>query len=170
MNWLAFAILSYVALGVQVALRGFVEVGGAGPNFVLLVVVFLAINGTRDQSLIGSFVLGLMQDLLTLHPIGTWAVAYALVAVFVFSTQEIVYRDHPLTHFSLALLGGILCGVVLTLHAWLYPMIHGNGSTQGGVVAGFFGGALYTAILAPILIGPLQRMKALFGFRRLRKG
>lgn len=165
MNWLAFAILSYVALGVQVALRGFVEVGGAGPNIVLLVVVFLAINGTRDQSLIGGFVLGIMQDLLTLHPIGTWAVAYALVAMFVFSTQEIVYREHPLTHFSLALLGGILCGVVLTLHHWLYPMIHGKGSEQGGAVA-FFGSALYSAVLAPILIGPLQRMKGAFGFRR----
>jgi len=102
--------------------------------------------------------------MLTLHPIGTWAVAYGLVGMFVASTQEVVYRGHPLTHFSLALLGGILCGVVLTFHEWVYPMIHGKGSGQGGAVA-LFAGALYTAILAPIVLGVLQRMKSTFGFR-----
>jgi rod shape-determining protein MreD len=165
MNWLAFSILSYIALGVQVALSGYIEIGGAGPNFVLLAVIFLAVNGTRDQALLGGFFLGLLQDLLTLHPMGTWAVAYALVAVFVVSMQEVVYREHPLTHFSLALLGGIMCGVVLTFHGWIYPILHGQAAAHGGVV-GFFGSALYTAVLAPILLGPLQRMKTVFGFKR----
>jgi rod shape-determining protein MreD len=165
MRWLAYLILSYLALGVQLALSGYVEIGGAAPNLILLVVIFLAVNAPREQALLGAFLLGLMQDMLTLHPIGTWAVAYGLVAMFVVSMQEVVYRDHPLTHFSLALLGGILCGVVLTFHEWVYPMLHGKGAGQGGAVS-LFAGALYTAVLAPIVLGILQRMKTTFGFRR----
>jgi rod shape-determining protein MreD len=164
MRWLSYFILAYLALGVQLALSGYIEIGGAGPNFVLLVVILLAVNGAREQALLGSFFLGLMQDLLTLHPMGTWAVAYALVAMFVLSTQEVVYREHPLTHFFLALLAGILCGVVLTFHAWVYPLLH-KGSTPG-TATGVFASAVYTAVLAPIVLGVLQRMKGAFGFRR----
>src|SRR4051812_9292576 len=98
MRWIPYFILAYIALGVQVALYGFFEVRNSAPNLVLLVVVFLAVNGGREAVLLGSFLLGLMQDLLTLQPLGTWAVCYSLVAMFVLSTQEIVYREHPLTH------------------------------------------------------------------------
>jgi rod shape-determining protein MreD len=165
MRWLSYFILAYVALGVQIALDGFFDFKGVTPNLVLLVVIFLAVNGGREPVLLGSFILGIMQDLLTLHPLGTWAVTYTLVAMFVLSTQEIVYREHPLTHFSLALTGGILCGVVLTIHGWIYPLLHGPGTGHGGGIA-LFTSAIYTAVLAPIVLGVLQRMKRAFAFRR----
>jgi rod shape-determining protein MreD len=169
MHWLSYFILAYVALGVQVALNGggFIDVKGAAPNFVLLVVIFLAVNGGREPVLLGAFLLGLMQDLLTLHPLGTWAVTYSLVAMFVLSTQEIVYREHPLTHFSLALSGGILCAIVLTLHGWIYPLFHGRTGADTAVgPVGLFASSIYTAILAPIVLGVLQRMKRAFSFRK----
>jgi rod shape-determining protein MreD len=165
MRWISYFILAYVALGCQVALRGFFEVRDSAPNLVLIVVIFLAVNGGREPVLLGAFLLGLMQDLLTLHPLGTWAVIYSVVAMFVLSTQEVVYREHPLTHFSLALTGGIIAGVVLTIHGWLYPMLHGRDTAQAGVV-GFFLSAVYTAVLAIFVLGVLQRMKKAFAFRR----
>jgi len=165
MRWLSYFILAYIALGVQIALVGFFEVRDSAPNLVLLVVIFLAVNGGREPVLLGSFILGVMQDLFTLHPLGTWAVTYTLVAMFVLSTQEIVYREHPLTHFSLALTGGILCGVVLTIHGWIYPLLHGPSTGHGGGIA-LFTSAIYTAVLAPIVLGLLQRMKRAFAFRR----
>ncbi len=165
MRWISYFILAYLALGVQIALRGFFDIRYAVPNLVLLVVIFLAVNGGREAVLLGSFLLGLMQDLLTLHPMGTWAVTYSLVAMFVLSTQEIVYREHPLTHFSLALTGGILCGVVLTIHGWVYPLLHGKSGVHTGSV-GYFTSAIYTALLAPIVLGILQRMRRAFAFRR----
>jgi rod shape-determining protein MreD len=167
MRWPAYFILAYLALGVQIALTGFVDVRGVEPNVVLLVVVFLALNGTREAVLLGAFLLGLMQDLLTLQPMGTWAFSYGLVAMSVLSTQEIVYRDHPMTHFFLALSGGIMCGVVLTVHGWIYPLLHGGAAAPGGgSAATHFGAALYTALLAPVVLGVLQRAKGVFGFRR----
>ena len=165
MRWLAYLVLAYLVLGIQLAISGYVEIGGAAPNLILLVVIFLGVNGVREQVLLGCFLLGVMQDMLTLHPIGTWAVAYGLVALFVVSTQEVVYKEHPLTHFSLALMGGILCGVIMSIHEWVYPMLHGKGSAQVSSVA-LFASAVYSAVLAPIVLGILQRMKGTFGFRR----
>jgi rod shape-determining protein MreD len=165
MKWLPYFILAYLILGFQIGLRGFVEFKGAAPNLVLIVVIFLALNAPREPALLGCFLLGMMQDLLTLHPVGTWAVAYGLVAYFVLSTQEVVYPEHPLTHFSMTLAGGILCAVVLSLHAWLYAWFHGKNNGQSQAV-GLFASALYSAILAPFILGMLQRMKGAFGFRR----
>jgi hypothetical protein len=50
MRWLPFFILAYVALGLQVALRGFIEVKDAMPYFPLMVVVYLGINGQPSCS------------------------------------------------------------------------------------------------------------------------
>jgi rod shape-determining protein MreD len=170
MRWLTYLILAYLALGLQVGLRGFIEVRGATPNFVLMAVVFLALNGAREPVLIASFLLGLMQDLFTQQPMGTWAIAYSLVGASVWSTQEIVYPKHPLTHFSLTLLGGILAGVVLTIHGWLYPLIHGRESGVGaaGVIGLYLASALYSALLAPLFLGVLQRMRKAFAFNKRR--
>ena len=167
MRWLTYFMLAYIALGMQVALRGYVEVKDAMPYIPLIVVVFLGINGAREPVLMGSFLLGLMQDLFTLQPLGTWALCYSLVALSVLSVQEIVYRDHPLTHFTLALTGGILCAVVLTTQSWIYPLLHG-GAHRGLGVLGHLASALYTAILAPLVLGVLQRMRGAFGFRKQR--
>ena len=177
MRWLTYFILAYFALGIQVALRGFVDIKGAEPNLVLLVVIFVAVNASREAAVLGAFMLGVMQDLLTLQPMGVWAVCYGLVALFVISTHEIVYRDHPLTHFSLALAGGVLCTVVLLIHGWVYPWIWGRGDPAGPhnpeMVPTFrpgalnlLAGALYTAVLAPFVLGGLQRVKKAFAFRR----
>ena len=172
MRWLPYFILAYLALGLQVGLRGFAEVRGATPNFVLMIVVFLGINGAREPVLIASFLLGLMQDLFTQQPPGTWAIAYSLVGASVWSTQEIVYPKHPLTHFSLTLLGGILAGVVLTIHGWIYPLIHGRESggvgAAGEAIGVYLASALYSAVLAPLFLGVLHRLRKAFAFSRRR--
>lgn len=168
MRWVTYFILAYIALGLQVGLSGpgYIDIKGAAPNFVLLVVIFIGVNGGREPTLLGAFLLGLMQDLLTLYPLGTWAVTYGVVAMFVLSTQEVVYREHPLTHFSLGLSGGIICAVMLALHGWLYPRMHKSAEIHGAV--GYFASAVYTAILAPIVLGVLQRLRRAFAFKRTR--
>ncbi|HYE21506.1 MAG TPA: rod shape-determining protein MreD, partial [Tepidisphaeraceae bacterium] len=171
MRWISYFLLAYIALGCQVALGGYMEVKGAAPNLVLLVVIFITVNAPREAGLLGAFLLGAMQDLMTIYPLGTWAVAYALVAMFVISTQEYVYREHPLTHFSLALSGGVICGVFLTIHGWVYPKLHGAAvlGAEGEGALRPFTGLMYTAILGPIVLGILQRMKRTFAFKAIRR-
>lgn len=161
MRWISYFILAYLALGMQVGLAAHIGVNGAAPNLVLLAVIFIAINAPRDAALLGCFGLGLMQDMLTLEPLGMYALAYGIVGMFVVSTQQLVYREHPLTHFSLALVGGFMTAVLLLLHGW----------TRGPLTppTQLFTTTIYTAVLAPFVLGVLQRIKRVFSFQPARR-
>src|SRR5947208_13138077 len=162
MRWPAYFILVYVAVGVQVGAGEFLRVGGARPDLVLLAVIFIAINAPRDAALLGAFGIGLIQDLVSLSPLGLYALAYSLVGMFTVSTQELVYRAHPLTHFSLALIGGLLSAAVVAIHGWIK-------GPPGLSVMDLFSSALYTALLAPIVLGLLHLTRKAFAFSTRRR-
>src|SRR5215217_8560598 len=121
MRWLAYSILAYVAIGMQVGLGPYVTYRGAAPNIVLLAAVFVALNAPRDAALLGCFLMGLLQDLVTQQPPGLFALSYGLTAMVVVSAHQVVSREHPLSHFLLVLIGGLLTLAVLLLHAWVHP-------------------------------------------------
>jgi rod shape-determining protein MreD len=161
MRWAAYFILAYFAVGLQIGAGEYLRVGGARPDLVLLAVIFIAINAPRDAALLGAFGIGLIQDLVSLSPLGVYALAYSLVAMFTISTQELVYRAHPLTHFSLALIGGLLSSAVIVVHGW----IRGPGVS----ITDLFASVLYTALLAPIVLGLLHLTRKAFAFSRRRR-
>jgi rod shape-determining protein MreD len=162
MRWPSFFILAYVALGLQAGLARAIEWNGAVPNFVLLAVVFIALNAPRDTALLACFILGAMHDLTSQGTLGLLAFSYGLVAAFIVGIQQAVRRRHPLTHFMLALLGGIVTAVVLAVHGWLRPLTAGVHPP----ILPLFTAAVYTAILAPVLLAILQRMNRVFHFQR----
>jgi rod shape-determining protein MreD len=162
MRWLAYFILAYLILGLQIGLRGQIMIGSAWPNLVLLGVIFIAINAPRDAALLGAFGLGVIQDLTTQQPLGVFALSYGLLAMFTVSTQQVVYRAHPLTHFSLALVGSLLTSLVMLLQGWI------RGPVAPSAMALFYS-ALYTAALAPIVLGLLNRMRRAFSFQPARR-
>lgn len=179
MRWIAWFILAYVALGVQLGLGGYVRVGDASPNLVLLAVIFIAVNAPRDAALLGCFCMGAMQDLVTQQPLGLYALGYGLIAMFVVSTQTLVYKKHPLTHFSLGLVAGLMVAAVLLVHGWVRPPAPAMLTDTGAALPAMrlspvllFKNALYTAVLAPFVLGFLQRLARIFSFepsrRRLR--
>src|ERR1700760_4481629 len=118
MRWISYFILAYVTLGLQIGLAPHLRYQGAAPNLVLLAVIFIALNAPPDAALLGAFVLGVLQDLLTQQQPGLFAFSYGLVGMFVVSTQQLVYREHPLTHLSLALIAGIMTACIILLHGW----------------------------------------------------
>jgi rod shape-determining protein MreD len=166
MNWIAFFVLAYAAMGLQTGLSAWLRFGSSGfwaaaPNFGLLAVVFLALNAQRQAALLGGFLIGALQDLATRQPFGLFAFSYGLAALAIASAAHSVHRQHPLTHFSCALLGGCITASVLLIHGQLYRT-----SWPGAGPLPLLGGALYTALLAPLLIGGLQRFNRLFAFKR----
>jgi rod shape-determining protein MreD len=185
MRWLTYFILAYIALGVQIGLGDYVSYQGAAPNLVLLAAIFIAVNAPRDAALLGCFAMGAMQDLLTHQPPGLYAFAYGIVGLMVAGTNQVVYREHPLTHFSMALGGGLVVAVILLVHGWIQPpgareirWIGGAGPTQTTQVsveavrtspATEFTRAIYTAVLSPIVLGLLQRGKKVFSFQPPRR-
>ncbi len=171
MRWPAYFLLAYVMLGVQLGVGAFAPVRGVGPDLVLLVVVFVSLNAPRAEAMLGGLLLGAMQDLVTLQPLGLFAFAYGGLAWVVSRSAEHVRRGHPLTHVAFALLGGIGTGALMVVHDWLHPVAPAVVS-GGAVVARAIRigprvaivSALYTAALAPFVIGPLTRLNRLFGF------
>jgi rod shape-determining protein MreD len=158
MNWLAFSILAYCAVALQSGLTPFVRVGSAEPNFGLVVVVFIAIHARRQAVLLGAFVLGAMQDLATRQPFGLFAFSYGVAALAVLSAAKSVHRDHPLSHFFCALLAGGVTAMIL--------IVHGRVRGDGEAVASVLAAVLYTALLAPLVIGMLRHTRRLFAFTR----
>jgi rod shape-determining protein MreD len=161
MRWPACLILAYVAIGSQIGAGEFLRVGNSRPDLVLLACIFIAIHAPRQAALLGCFVIGLAQDLVTLGPLGLYALSYSLVGMFVVSTQEIVYRAHPVTHVTIGFVGTLLWGAVVLVHGWIRgPRVS---------VIDVLGVALYTAIAAPIVLGLLNLMRRAFAFSPRRR-
>jgi rod shape-determining protein MreD len=165
MRFVPYFILAYIALGMQVGLSGYIRVESVPPNLVLLAALFIALNAPKEAALLGCFGLGLMQDLLTQQTMGIYALSYGLVAMFIISTQQLVYREHPLTHVSIALSASIICAVVMILHD-LFRMSPDERTSLSTLVYA----SLYTTVLSPIVLGVMQKLRRAFGFqsRRLR--
>ncbi len=168
MRWSAFFILAYLLIGVQIGISHAGSATAAHPAIVLLGAVFIALNAPRKVALLACFILGLIQDLMTLQPLGVSAVEYALVALLVVNAQDVVYRNHPLTHAFLGLVCGLLGAVTLLMHAWIYGLLRRKLNEAGLPVGRELLGVLYTALAAPVVLGILQRMTRYFGFRTVR--
>ena len=174
MRWFPYILLAYITVGLQIGLAPFIAYKGAAPNLVLLAVVFIAVNAPRDAALIGCFALGFLQDLVTQQQPGLFALSYGLVALLIVSTQQTLYKDHPLTHFSLAIAAGFITAVVIVLHDRIRPPVLKN--IDGKAIRALRPSAvteltrvLYTAILAPFLLGLLRKGKTIFGFQPGRR-
>lgn len=182
MRWLVFLIFAYLLLGAQAGVGEHFRVMGASPNLVLLGVVFIALNTPREAALTAALLLGLFHDLAASSgPFGLHAVAYGLVGLAATSANREVYTDHPLTHFFASLGGQIIVAIttaaVLVAQAYFRgPASPANPDEAAPIPLGLqiswatlAGSCLYTAILAPLVLGLLARIKPLFGFEPLRR-
>jgi len=156
MRWLSWFILAYIALGIQMGLGEFVRVRGGTPNVAMLAVIFIALWAERDAALLACFMIGAMQDLTTLAPLGLYALAYSLVGLFVTGAQDVADREHPVTHMSVAFVSGSIVAAVLVLHGYL----RGPRVPLGEL----FASIIYTSILAPIVLFTLQKIRRVFAF------
>jgi hypothetical protein len=81
--------------------------------------------------------------------------------------QPLVHREHPVTHFSMALTGGIIVTLVLVLNGLLHPEIVRSGDVLVKLrppVGPLVYSTLYTALLSPFVLGLLQRTRRAFAF------
>jgi rod shape-determining protein MreD len=148
---------------VQIGLSGYIRFGGAPPNLVLLAALLVALNAPREPALLGCFGLGLMQDLLTQQTLGMYALCYGLIALFVISTQGMLNREHPVTHLSVAFIASSIVSAIFLLH----DMLRAAPDQRIGFTRMLYT-TLYTTLLAPFVLGGLQRLRRVFGFQKQR--
>jgi rod shape-determining protein MreD len=176
MRWPIYFILAYLAIALQIGLAPFLRYRGASPNLVLIAAVFVALHAPRDAALLGCFCLGVLQDLVTQQQPGLYALSYGLTAILVFGGNQVVYRDHPLTHFTMVLVGGLITAAVLLLHGWIHPPSPKVAAAGGPALPAVrlsagteMVRAAYTAALAVALLWVLQRAKKAFAFQPQRR-
>ncbi len=169
MRWFAYFILAYIVLGLQLGLSPQVRYHGSAPNLVLLAVVFISLNAPRDEALLGCFLLGALQDLATLEPMGLFALSYGLAAMLIGALGQLANREHPVTQFFMTLFAGMVVAVVVLLHSWIHPLAAMPAGQAAAAplplpVRAMMISALYTALLSPMVIGLLQQMRRMFAF------
>ena len=148
MRWFSFAILALITLVLQV---GATRVFGLGPqslapDLLLLVAVVLALRGPADGALIACWILGLAKDLTSAAALGSYALAFGLLALVIVRLRNLLYVPNPLTLIVLTALASLAVEQAVYL-MWLL---------RGGASGGFPGlllqmalSALITAALAP---------------------
>ena len=160
MRWFPVILLAYMVIGIQAGIAGEVRFHGFGPNLPLLVVVFIALSAPREPALLACVLIGGMQDLATQQVPGLFALSYGLVAWLIVGMQNVVYREHPLTHTTLVLIGGLVTAFVI----W----IHGRIMVPRVSITLLLGIAVYTAVLATPALWAMQRSRRAFGMKMQR--
>ena len=118
MNWIAFAITTYVLLALQTAFSGVVAVGGATPNLLLVLAVFVGTSARPGVVLWSLVVLGVLLDLqpgpltgagvlVGPHALGMLVGAFALLQM-----RGLLFRESVLTLVLLTLAVGGFAALV----------------------------------------------------------
>lgn len=97
MRWVAFILLSILALTLQSTLAPRLELLGARPDWLLLLVVLVALYAPFRDAVVGAWIIGFGADLLTIERLGFLALCYTLVAMAISPVREAVFREQLAT-------------------------------------------------------------------------
>lgn len=95
-------------------------IGLTKPPFLLAVALYFALVHTRGMALAAAILAGIIQDSLSLFPIGYSSLCFVVFAAVLTRTRETLFRDSFVT---LAILGGLLSAVATLM---LYLMLRIN--------------------------------------------
>lgn len=165
MRWLTVIFAAFLALVLQMTLAERIAIGGVGPDFVLLLIVFLVMGreGGLYPIIIG-FSIGFLQDLQNPSFLGLNALCKTLTA---FATAKIAFRmahDHPLFQ-SLLIMAAVIA------HDLIYLPVF-TGLEFGEIFLYLFRQtiptALYTAVIGTLILN-LAKFLTMGGNRFARR-
>ena len=116
MRWWSFLLVSVCFLTLQAAIAPRLALGGVRPDWLLVVVVFLALHGVRRDAVVAGWILGLCADLMSVERFGLLALSYASAAWFVGSFRDSLFRHHAATQFVVTYLVSLLLQVLWLIY------------------------------------------------------
>lgn len=163
MRRLSFVILLAMVLALQSVVAPRVQLWGSRPDWLLILVVFLAMHAPTADAVVVAWIIGLAADLMSIEHTGLLAISYSLVALLVAFLRESLFRYRPLTHFMITLAVGIPLRLAWLIYCrTLYgPM----GAIVLNLATHCLWGAAYTAAWAPLLQGILLRLSRPLGLK-----
>ncbi len=162
------AVTLLIATILQATLAPYLEIGGATPNFLTLVVITLALSEGPIPGATAGFAAGLMFDLLGTGAVGPMALVLTIVGYIAGLLHEQMFAEGwllPLSVLALAtLVGEIAYGVLLGI-------LGEGGPFWSAFITKMLPRTLYNSVLAllvyPWLARFLRRDHAVTQFRRL---
>ncbi len=175
MNWIVFAVVAWIAFGLEIGLRPLISPGDGSiaPSFVIPLLVYVSLWAPARTALWAALVLGLGADLLSsidlatsgnATVIGPRAIGYLLGAQLVIASRGVVIGRSPVTLVVLSIAAAFVAGVVVvalfTLRSFYDPVVWSPGRQLG---VRFFS-ALYTGVSALALSLVLIPLGSAFQF------
>jgi rod shape-determining protein MreD len=166
MRWLGFAICALFALTVHSALAPRLELFGARPDWLLVLVVFFALYARGADAVVGAWIVGACADLMTLERVGLLSLSYGFAALAVVGVREYLFRYRLQTQFLVTLIAGLAIRLVWGLYRFVaYPEA---GWTGWAILVEVVVGAVYTAAFAPPVHKVLLSMPRMLGLPKPR--
>ena len=164
MRWVTLLLLTALLLICQSTLAPRFEFWGGRPDWLLVVVVFLAMNGRMPDAAVGAWLIGAGADLMTIERIGLMSLSYLVVAMFVASMRDFLFRSSWITQFVVTLLVCFLLQILWLIYRqvlyaprvslWMDLWVHGLWAS------------VYTAAWAPLMHRALRPLSRLLGLGR----
>lgn len=164
MRWLPFAILAGLTLVIQTTSLGRqVAINSIWPEWTFILLVHYALWGPRVEVAVAGCLLGLSVDLLGSDRVGLHAFCYGLTAWAIGRIREVLFRDHPATHLVMTLVFAAVVQALTGCYRWWRL----GGEPE---FAALMWTAAYTALWAPVVHWPLQRMRHWTGLTSRHRG
>jgi rod shape-determining protein MreD len=169
MKRLAPIIVGVVLAGLaQAGIAPYLAIEGVTPNFLLLVVVTLALTEGPTPGASSGFFAGLLFDLLGTGPVGPMALVLAVTGYLAGLLHSQMFAEGwllPLTVLGISALGTEIA------YGLLLGMLGEGAPLFGSLLTVMFPGAVYNTVLAlliyPLLARFLRRERPMTTFRRL---
>ena len=166
MRWFPVILLIGLTVCLQTTVARRLALFDVGPDWLLVLVVFLAFYAPPREAAILGFVIGLTADLMTIERLGLVAFSYLCVAVGVGAMRDSLFRHERSTQFLV-----VLFACFLVRLGWLVycRVAYDPVQTLGSMFAkNVLLVSIYTALWAPVWHSVLFRLLRVLGIPRPR--
>lgn len=177
MNWLAFALLAWLALGMQLGLAPLLSPGSGSVSgsFVIPVLVYVALHAPSRTAVWAALVLGVLIDLTSPMPRGDGGEAYVLgphaigcfaAAHFTLAARGLVIKRNPIAFTVLCVLAAAVAAVIAVAFFTARSLYPGDpiAWSAGSELLTRLGSALFTGLFALVLTLPFALLTPFMGF------
>ena len=145
-NTLVIMLLVICAGLVQVTAFSYMEILGVKPDILLVLVVFISLSCYKPEMLKASILAGLAKDITSSSVLGSYALSFLLVGLFLNYHQNKFYREKASTQVILGFCSYLFVSMLVF---WLNALAHRELSISYLFFNILIKGAFYTAIISP---------------------
>jgi rod shape-determining protein MreD len=164
MRWIQFAVLVIITALLQPAVSQLIEITrlDARPDFLLIIMVYFAVNAEGADAIIASFALGLAADIAMGMP-GPRMLAFGICGTALNSMRRYILLNRKLHVFIVVLITALVAGLI----ADALGLFRVRESVRA-ILLRTPSSALYSAILAPYVFSGMDLLAGVLGLRGRR--